>query len=488
MPKNEGRTRAIVLAAGLGKRMRSDKPKVLHEILGKTILWRLLNTLDQLVLEHIHIVIGHGAEQVRTHLATGMWHTPISCHVQERQLGTGHAVLQVKSALEGYKGKILVVYADTPLLTGTTLAALLSEHDTSGADVSLITTSVQEAKGYGRIIRSPKGKVVGVVEEKDASAQQKRIKEINPGIYCLRFPAVLKGLNSLTNKNKQGEYYLTDLIAWAAKNNLKLASLVASDPQELAGINSRVDLANASRILNQRSLSRLALEQGVTIVDPQSTWVSPEVNAGQDTIILPGCWLVGNITIGHASVIGPGTTVEGTVDVGSGTRILHSQLEDCQVGDNCQIGPFAHLRAGTVISDKVIIGNFVEIKQSFFGLGSKASHLSYVGDTTIGNDVNIGAGTIVANYDHITKVKARTVIGDGASTGSNSVLVAPISLGEGSFVAAGTVVTRNVPPGALGVGRARQENKDGWCDARKKKRVANDSGQIANKKHSKTAT
>jgi bifunctional UDP-N-acetylglucosamine pyrophosphorylase/glucosamine-1-phosphate N-acetyltransferase len=467
-----------VLAAGQGKRMRSEKPKVLHDILGKTILWRVLDTLDQLDLEHIHVVIGHGAQAVRAYLDDCSWHTPISIHLQEPQLGTGHAVLQVEEALKGFDGTLLVTYGDTPLLTGETLTKLLDVHLSEKADVSLITTVVEDPKGYGRILRSAKGAIVGIVENKDASSEQKQIKEINPGIYCLRFPRVLSGLRNLSNKNEQGEYYLTDLVGWAVENKMKLAGLGVPDWQELAGINSRVDLADAGRILNQRNLSKLALESGVTVVDPASTWIAPEVKIEQDSLILPNCWLVGDITIGRACTIGPGATIKGLVDIGSGSQIVHSHLEDCQVGNDCRIGPFAHLRAGTVLSDEVRVGNFVEVKKSFLGLAAKASHLSYIGDTTIGNDANIGAGTIVANYDHITKVKSRTTIGDRASTGSNSVIVAPVSLGDGCFVAAGTVVTKNVPPGALAVGRAPQVHKEGWCESRKRKHT---EGRAENK-------
>jgi bifunctional UDP-N-acetylglucosamine pyrophosphorylase/glucosamine-1-phosphate N-acetyltransferase len=481
MATRQAPTRAIVLAAGEGKRMRSEKPKVLHDILGQAILWRVIDTLDRLDLEHIHVVIGHGAKEVRTYLSACSWKTPTSIHVQEQQLGTGHAVLQVEKALADFDGNILVVYGDTPLLTVKTLEGLLDEHVNQKADLSLITTIVPDPKGYGRILRSPKGPITGIVENKDASLEEKQIKEINPGMYCLRFPQVLPGLHGLSNKNEQGEYYLTDLVSWAVGQNKKLASYVGEDWQELAGINSRVDLAEAAQILNRRTLNQLALESGVTIVDPASTWISPEVKIGQDTLILPNCWIIGDITIGRSGVVGPGTTIKGTVDVGSGTHIIHSHVEDCRVGDNCRVGPFANLRAGTVLSDEVRIGNFVEVKQSFLGLGAKASHLSYLGDTTVGNDANIGAGTIVANYDHITKLKARTSIGDRASTGSNSVIVAPVSLGDGCFVAAGTVVTKNVPPGALAVGRAQQVHKEGWCESRKRKHLNQVEGKNSQK-------
>jgi bifunctional UDP-N-acetylglucosamine pyrophosphorylase/glucosamine-1-phosphate N-acetyltransferase len=470
MVKTPVPTRAIILAAGQGKRMRSAKPKVLHEMLGRSVLWRVLNTIDQLNVEQIHLVLGHGAEQIRAHLNDYSWNVGISIHMQEPQLGTGHAVMQVVDALKDYQGNLLVTYGDTPLISQSTLTNLIEAHVLKQADISLITTNVDDAKEYGRILRSPKtGEVIGIREDKDASAEEKKIKEINPGIYCLAFPKMLRGLLDLKNDNRQKEYYLTDLVGWANDKDLRLASYLAPKWQEFVGINSRIDLAQATALLNSEVMERLALEHGVTIVDPQSTWIAPEVHAEQDVKILPGCWLVGDITISRAFVIGPHTSMEGTVDIGASSRVVQSHIENSQIGSDCRVGPFAHLRDGAVLSDQVRIGNFVELKKTFMGLGSKASHLSYIGDTTVGNDANIGAGTITANYNHLTKVKSSTVIGDGASTGSNSVLVAPVSLGKGSMVAAGTVVTRDVSAGSLAVGRARQENHEGYCDEQKKK-------------------
>jgi bifunctional UDP-N-acetylglucosamine pyrophosphorylase/glucosamine-1-phosphate N-acetyltransferase len=462
--------RVIVLAGGQGKRMRSALPKVLHEVLGQPILARLLRVLDKLELEHIHIVVGHQAEQIRSFVPTLALHTPVSLHMQEPQSGTGHAVMQVEPSLESFEGTLLVVPADAPLLSGNTLASLTSIHESEKADVTLLTTTVDDPKSYGRIVRGTDGTVQAIVEHKDANRDQRKIREIGASIYCFRYPLIRSGLAALTKNNQQGEYYLTDLIGWATERGHRVFSVEAPDWREVVGINSRMDLAEASRLMRDLHVQKLSAEDGVSIIDPVSTWISPEVKIGQDTVILPGCWLVGNITIGNDCLIGPQTVMQGEVQVGSGSEVLQSRLTDCQVGNKCKVGPFAHLRPGTVVSDNAKIGNFVELKKSFVGLNTNVSHLSYVGDATVGNNANIGAGTIIANYDHISGEKRRTTIGNGAATGSNSVLVAPVTLGDESVVGAGTVVTKDVPAGALAVRRVSQENIDGWVLKRKRKR------------------
>jgi bifunctional UDP-N-acetylglucosamine pyrophosphorylase/glucosamine-1-phosphate N-acetyltransferase len=461
-------TRAIVLAGGQGKRMKSNLPKVLHEVLGMPILARLLGTIDLLNLEHIHVVVGHQSEQIKEFLSKLSLHTPVSLHLQEPQLGTGHAVQQVLPSLANFKGDLLITPGDTPLLSLETLAALLSNHRTKEAQVTILTTDLDDPKNYGRIVRAKNGDLLGIVEDKDATPAERAIKEINSAVYCLSYPRVKTGIDNLSNKNKQAEYYLTDVVAWARQEKLTLTSFKADDWREVSGINSRLDLTEANQLLRDQTIRKLSLESGVTVVDPHSTWISPEVKIGQDTIILPGCHLVGNITIGDRCTIGPNTVMEGEVHVGSKTRVVSSHLNDCQVGNKCKVGPYAHLRPATVISDEVKIGNFVEVKKSFLGLHSSVGHLSYIGDATVGNYVNVGAGTIIANYDHATKEKARTTIGNGAATGSNSVLVAPVVLGDESFVGAGTVVTKDVPSGALAVRRVQQENIEGWVDKRKR--------------------
>lgn len=454
-----------MLAAGQGKRMKSDRPKVLHEILGRAILARVLDALGELELEHIHIVVGHGADQVRAFLDENPPDTPWSAHLQEPQLGTGHALMQVP--LDGLAGTLLVTVADTPLITGATLKKLIDAHRQQEAVVSLLTTVVEDPKSYGRIVRDDCGEVVQIVEDKDATAAQKQIREINPAIYCFEWPAVSAGLSQLSNENKQGEYYLTDLVGWAHHRGLRIGSAVAEDWREVAGINSRLELAEASALLNARAVAHLALESGVTVMDARSTWIAPEVKIGRETVVLPGCLLAGEVEIGESCTIGPHTVMHGPVKVGDRTTVMQSLVVSSEIGSDCRVGPFAHLREGARIADHARIGNYVEIKKSEVGSHTNVSHLSYVGDATLGSEVNIGAGTITANYNHITREKSRTVIGDGAFTGSNSVLVAPVEIGHGASVAAGTVVTRDVPDGALAVGRARQENKASWVERRR---------------------
>lgn len=467
MPKDSVRTRVVLLAAGQGKRMKSQRPKVLHEVLGLPILGRILRAVDRLMVEHVHLIVGHAAEQVMEYLAEHPPQTPHSVHLQEPQLGTGHALMQAAPELESFEGTLLVSVADTPLLTSETLAALVATHKKDNAIVSLLTTRVKDPKNYGRILRDKSGSVTAIIEDKDASDEQKKITEINPAIYCFAWPEVKDALFALKNDNRQKEYYLTDLIGWAAQDKRKVASSEAPDWREVAGINSRLELAEAARHLRDITVNKLALESGVTIVDSESTWIGPEVSIGQDSVVQPNCSLYGDILIGNDCVIGPNTVISGLVRVGNGTTITQSLVTNCEIGDNCRIGPYSHLREHTVLSNGVRVGNFVEIKKSQIGERTNASHLSYVGDTTIGSRANVGAGTITANYDHITKKKQRTIIGDGASTGSNSVLVAPVTLGKEAVVAAGSVVTKDVPDGALAITRPKQENKEGWADRRR---------------------
>lgn len=460
--------RAIVLAAGLGKRMKSQRPKVLHEVLGKAIITRVLDALDDALVEHIHIVLGHGREQVEEYLQANPPRTKYSLHVQEPQLGTGHAVMQVADALNGFLGTLLVCAGDTPLLSSITLSRLIEEHEGQKASVSLLSTIVDDPKNYGRIVRDTTGRVTHIVEDKDANEAEKKIPEVNASIYCFSWPQASEGLSQLKNDNRQKEYYLTDLVGWAVAKKLPVSAVITSDWQEVCGINSRLELAEANELLNKKVLKKLALEDGVTILDPESSWIAPEVKVGQDTTILPCCFIMGDVTIGANCTIGPNAVIHGPTRIGNDTKVTQSLIVASEIGSRCQVGPFAHMRDNAEAGDSVRIGNFVEVKKSVIGNQTNVSHLSYIGDAEIGSGANIGAGTITANYDHITKRKERTIIGDNASTGSNSVLVAPVNVGSGAVVAAGTVVTKDVPNDSLAVGRARQEIKEGWSQSKRR--------------------
>ncbi len=465
--------RAVVLAAGQGTRMKSDKPKVLHPVMGKTILDRVLDATAEAGVERAHVVIGHGAKLIEAHLDENSPSTSMkwSTHLQEPQLGTGHALMQVKDGLEGFQGDLIVTVGDAPLLKGETLKSLVRKHRDDDAMVTVLSAIVEDPKSYGRVVRDSQNQITAIVEAKDATEEQIRICEVNAAIYCLKWPEVEAGLDQLSNDNKQNEYYLTDLVSWASKNSLKLSCQIAEDWREVAGINSRLELAEVNNHLRHDTVNKLALESGVTIIDPASTWIAPEVKIGKDSIVYPGCEITGAVEIGSGSTIGPGAIIrassKASVTIGNGCTIINSVVLDSRIGDGCRIGPFAHVREGNDLADGVRVGNFVELKKAKVGARTNVSHLSYVGDATLGSGANVGDGTITANYNHITKVKARTILGDGASTGSNSVLVAPVHIGDNAVVGAGTVVTKDVPAGALAVGRAKQIQKEGWAEKRK---------------------
>lgn len=459
MTNTESSLRVVLLAAGQGKRMKSQLPKVLHPVLGKAILGRILDAVDALDAAHIHVVVGHEAEQVRDYLQENPPKTPYSTHLQEPQLGTGHALMQVVPELKNFQGTLLVSVADAPLLSSTTFSRLVQAHKEKKAAFSLLTTVVDDARSYGRIVRNGQGSVTHIVEDKDANETEKKIREINPAIYCLEWPAVEAGLSSLRNDNRQKEYYLTDLLAWSVERGLTVADALCEDWREVSGINSRLELAEANKLMRDQVINRLALEFGVTVVDPQNTWISPEVTVGQETIILPGCYITGKVEIGAKCEIGPNSQITGPAKIGAACTVSHSVLSKTVIGDGCKVGPFAHLRENANVSDFCRIGNFVEVKKSDIGLKTNVSHLSYIGDANLGQRVNIGAGTITANYNRLTGKKSKTIIGDDSSTGSNSVLIAPVVVGTHSMVAAGSVINKDVPDGALGLARAKQRNQ-----------------------------
>lgn len=451
---------AIVLAAGKGTRMKSKLPKVLHKVGGQSMVGHVLTAAAEAGAEQKVVVVGFGSEQVKEFIGH-----KAQIVVQAEQLGTGHAVAQTAKVLEGKTGTVLILCGDTPLLEGQELKKFYNAHLEAGAAVSVLTAETDAPFGYGRILRDGDGQVVGIVEEKDATSEQKQIKEINTGIYCAQLPLLFELLAKLSNNNAQGEYYLTDILTKSREQGKTIAGIKTTDFDMVMGINSRRQLALAEAVMRQRVLAKL-MDAGVTIMDPASTFIEKTVEVGADTIIYPYTWLEGNTKIGEDCAIGPNTRLT-NVQVGNGVTMQFTYGHECQVGDHVTMGPYVHLRPDTVLAEKVKIGNFVEVKNSTVGVGTKLPHLTYIGDTDIGSGVNMGCGCITVNYNG--KKKYRTTIEDDAFVGCNSNLVAPVTVGKGSYVAAGSTITKNVPADGLGVGRGRQVNIEGWADAYRKK-------------------
>lgn len=446
---------AVVLAAGKGTRMKSQLPKVLHAVGGKPMLQHVLDAARAAGASRLLTVVGFEGEKVVAALGTGSEFAE-----QKEQLGTGHALMQAQPALAGFAGTILLLCGDTPLLTPRTLKQLIDAHHQNGCAATVLTAVLDHPAGYGRILRDASGNVTGIVEQKDASESQKKINEINTGMYCFETQDVFGALTSLTCNNAQGEYYLTDVLAILASQGKKVGAVVVDDFEETLGINSRVQLADAEQVLRQRKRLEL-MESGVTLLDPASTFVDADVQIGADSVIYPFTWIEGKTVIGNRCQIGPSTRISDS-RLGDDVTVHFSYAHECQLADGVTVGPYTHIRPQTKLEKGVKVGNFVEIKNSTVGTGSKVPHLSYIGDTDMGSGVNIGSGTITVNYDG--KKKHRTVIEDEAFIGCNTNLVAPVTVGAGAYVAAGSTITKNVPPGSLGVGRARQSNIEGWAD------------------------
>jgi bifunctional UDP-N-acetylglucosamine pyrophosphorylase/glucosamine-1-phosphate N-acetyltransferase len=452
----------VVLAAGKGTRMKSQLPKVLHKIGGLTIVERVLRTAAGLRPASITLVVGHGADEVRQSLAK---RSSLQFVTQQPQLGTGHALLQARPLLEGKAGTVVLLSGDAPLLTVDSLKALLATHAEAGAAATVITANLPRPFGYGRIVRAS-GRISKIVEERDASPTQKAITEINSGIYAFDLAPLFGSLDAIGTANQQGEYYLPDLVAIHRKQKRTVATWTVARADEIRGINSRTELAEVSSMVRQQKNEEL-MAAGVTLIDPATTYVDADVVVGADTVIYPCVFLEGSTKIGSACEIHSGTRI---VNSTIGDRVCvrnHTVVTDSTVEAGVFLGPFAHIRPGSSIGEDVHIGNFVELKKTAMGKGAKANHLAYLGDATIGEKTNVGAGTITCNYDG--EKKHQTTIGSGVFVGSNSTLVAPVTLADGSYIAAGSAVTADVPRGALAIGRARQENKDGWVERRKQK-------------------
>ncbi|HHW36386.1 MAG TPA: bifunctional UDP-N-acetylglucosamine diphosphorylase/glucosamine-1-phosphate N-acetyltransferase GlmU [Bacillales bacterium] len=446
---------AVILAAGQGTRMKSKLYKVLHPVCGKPMVEHVIDHVSQLEMKKIVTIIGHGAEKVKQYLGSKCDYA-----LQEEQLGTAHAVRQAESVLGKLSGTTLVICGDTPLITPDTLKALLGHHTNTNAKATILTAYSEDPTGYGRIIRSENGSVEKIVEHKDASVHELTVKEINTGTYCFDNQSLFLALKEVKNENVQGEFYLPDVIEILKNKGETIAAYQTADMDETLGVNDRIALAQAENIMKHR-INKDHMKNGVTIIDPANTYISAEVIIGNDTTIYPGTVIRGQTVIGSDCNIGPNSEID-NCKIGERTVIRHSAAYDSEVGNDVKIGPFAHIRPQSTLHNEVKIGNFVEVKKSVLGTGSKVSHLSYIGDAEVGTDVNIGCGSITVNYDgekkHLTKIE------DGVFVGCNSNLVAPVTIGRNSFIAAGSTITENVPESSLSIARARQMNKVGYME------------------------
>lgn len=448
----------VILAAGKGTRMKSKLPKVLHKAGGKSMVQHVIDAAKAAGAKRNIVVTGFGGEMVREALGA-----QAEFAEQTEQLGTGHAVLQTADLLAGETGTVMVLCGDTPLLTGDLLKKLYDEHVAAGAKATVLTAIMPDATGYGRIIRMADGSVEKIVEHKDATDAEREVKEVNSGIYCFDAVALFESLKKVTNDNAQGEYYLPDVLEILQKQGEKIWAVAADDYESTLGINSRLQLAGAEKILRRRKNEEL-MAAGVTIMDPATTYIDADVVVGADTVIYPMTWLEGETVIGSECEIGPSVRFQ-NVKCGSGVTGQFTYAHDAVIDDGVILGQFTHIRPNTHLAERVKIGNFVEVKNANIGVGSKLPHLSYIGDTDMGSGVNMGCGTITVNYDG--KTKFRTKIGNDAFIGCNSNLVAPVEVEDGAYIGAGSTITKKVPSNTLAIARARQTNIEGWADKRK---------------------
>jgi len=460
----------VILAAGEGKRMKSRTPKMLHTMCGRSLLGHSLAAAAELEPKRLVVVIGHAKEQVSAEVAAVAPEATIV--VQEQQLGTGHAVRMVTEAIGAMPGTVVVSYGDMPVLRGATLRELASRH-AAAANAVTVLTARGDFPGFGRIVRDADGAFLRIVEERDATVAERAIDEFNSGCYAFDGALLADAIKRVTTDNSQQEEYLTDVVEILRRDGHPVGTVLAADAAEIRGVNDRADLARARRALNDRLLEDW-MRAGVTIIDPASTWIDVSVTIGQDAEIGPQTQLEGATVIGAGAKIGPGCLLADTV-VGEDAVLLHVVARQAEIGDRVTIGPVAYLRPETRIEADAHIGAHVEIKKSVVGPGAKVPHLTYVGDATIGAGANIGAGTIFANYDGVHK--HHTTVGEHAFIGSNTVLVAPVTIGDGAYTAAGSAITDEVPPGDLGIARGRQHNSDGWVLANREQTRSADAAQ-----------
>ena len=464
MPNHSERA-VVVLAAGAGTRMKSDRQKTLHEIGGRSLLSHSLHAAAGVHPEHLVAVVGHQRDQVAPaveRIAEQM-QVEIRQAVQEEQNGTGHAVQVGLSAIPDFEGTVVVTNGDVPLLTPDTLQALVDKHEAERAAVTVLSLEFDNPTGYGRIIRGEAGDVVAIVEEKDATDEQRKVREVNSGVFAFDGAVLRDALERVTPDNAQGEFYITDVLGIARNDGLRVTALTAPDARELAGVNDRVQLAEAGKELNRRLVEK-AMRNGATVIDPATTWIGVEVEIGRDVVIHPNTQLWGSTVIGDGAEIGPDTTLT-DMEVGARATVVRTQGELGVIGEDATVGPFTYIRPGTELGAGGKLGGFVEAKNATIGEGSKVPHLTYIGDATVGKHSNIGASSVFANYDGINK--HHTTIGDYCRTGSDTKFVAPVTIGDGAYTGAGTVVTEDVPPGALAIKEGRQRNIEGWVENRR---------------------
>lgn len=445
---------AIILAAGEGKRMKSNTPKVLHKVCGKEMVNHVIDTMRAAGLSDLNVIVGKGAEKVKE----GTKHRDVSYSFQEKQLGTGHAIICAKEFLRHKKGIVVIFNGDVPLITEESIKKLIDTHEKEGFQATILTSILENPTGYGRIVRKD-GEVESIVEHKDCNEEELAIKEINAGMYCFDIESLLSSLDLLTNNNAQGEYYLTDVIG-ILKNHGKRVGAVVVDYEDTMGVNSRVELSVVERIMKDR-INKKHQINGVTIIDPANTYIGADVEIGQDTIIYPGNIIEGNTKIKEECILYPNSRIKDSL-IESGVSIQSSVILESFIGEGTTVGPFAYIRPESNIGKHARIGDFVEIKKSTIGDNTKVSHLTYIGDAEVGTGCNFGCGTVVVNYDG--KAKYKTIIGNDSFIGCNTNLVSPVEVKDNTYIAAGSTITKEVPEGSLAIARARQTNIEGWVE------------------------
>jgi len=449
---------SIILAAGEGTRMKSSLPKGLHQICGQPMLVYVLKAVLKAGCRKNYLVVGHKREKVIEVLKDSLRlrKREIEFVRQTRLLGSGHAVLQVKKKLKDYRGDVLVVYGDLPLLTGRTLNRLMRTHSKHDNSLTILGAILENPFGYGRIIENSNGKVIRIVEERDVTPREKRINRVNVGVYCFKAEDLFKAIDKIRPDNRKGEYYLTDAVEILGEMGKKVGMVISKDSSEVEGVNNRKQLANVQKYVNMKNLERLMLT-GVTIVDPPSTFIDCQVRIGRETIIYPGSTILGKTRIGENCKLGPYAFIQ-DCHIERGVEVRASFIYGAKIAERAKVGPFSHIRPGTFVGEDARVGNFCEVKKSKIGQGTKVSHLSYIGDAFLGKDVNIGAGTITCNFDGVRKNITR--VGNGTFVGSDTKFIAPVKIGKGAVIGAGSTITEDVPPGKLAIARARQVIKD----------------------------